>query len=161
MFGIDIETTGLSLDDEVRLVQVSDGEHTFVIDCRDADPRPLLEEFSEEELVAHNASFEEARLKKHFGIEFPQPLHDTMVMSQVLYAGTPKAQSRSHRLDEVARREIGVELVKELQTADWGGSITPEMREYAKKDAEVLVPLAKHLLARIEEEEGLMRTYEL
>jgi hypothetical protein len=29
-----------------------------------------LGEFSEDELVAHNASFEEARLKKHFGIEF-------------------------------------------------------------------------------------------
>jgi ribonuclease D len=120
MFGIDIETTGLSLDDEVRLVQVSDGENTVVIDCRDADPRPLLEEFSEDELVAHNASFEEARLKKHFGIEFPQPLHDTMVMSQVLYGGTIKAQSMSHTLEEVAMRELGVPLNKELQTPRLG-----------------------------------------
>ena len=120
MFGIDIETTGLSLDDEVRLVQVSDGENTVVIDCRDADPRPLLEEFSEDELVAHNASFEEARLKKHFGIEFPQPLHDTMVMSQVLYGGTMQAQSMIHTLEEVAMRELGVPLNKELQTPRLG-----------------------------------------
>jgi ribonuclease D len=160
VFGIDIETLGLALDDEVRLVQISNGEDTFVIDVRTSDPRPLLQEFTGDELIAHNANFEESRLKRHLGIEYPEPMHDTMVMSQVLYARTPKAQSMSHTLDAVAMRELGVELDKEMQKANWGGTITPEMYEYAKKDAEILVPLAKHLLARIEKE-GLMPTYEL
>jgi ribonuclease D len=160
MFGIDIETGGLALDDELRLVQISNGEDTFVIDVRESDPRPLLQEFTGDELVAHNANFEEPRLKRHLGIEYAAPIHDTMVMSQVLYAGTAKAQAMSHALDAVALRELGVELDKEQQTADWTGDITPEMYEYAKKDAEILVPLAKHLLARIEEA-GLTETYEL
>jgi len=160
MFGIDIETGGLSLDDELRLVQISNGEDTFVIDVRESDPRPLLQEFTGDELIAHNANFEESRLKRHLGIEFSEPMHDTMVMSQVLYAGTPQAQSKSHTLDAVALRELGIELDKEFQKADWTGEVTPEMYEYAKTDAEILVPLAKHLLARIEKE-GLMPTYEL
>ena len=145
MFGIDIETGGLALDDELRLVQISNGEDTFVIDVRESDPRPLLQEFTGDELVAHNANFEESRLKRHLGIEYPEPMHDTMVMSQVLYAGTPTAQSMSHALDAAAMRELGIELDKEFQKADWSGEITPEMYEYAKTDAEVLVPLAKHL----------------
>jgi ribonuclease D len=120
VFGIDIETTGLALDDEIRLVQISNGETTGVIDVKTTDPRPVLQEFSEAELVAHNASFEEARLKRHFGIEFPRPMHDTMVMSQVLYAGTIKAQSLRHTLEEVAMRELGVPLNKELQTPRLG-----------------------------------------
>src|SRR5215212_5185801 len=65
MFGIDIETGGLSLDDELRLVQISNGEDTFVIDVRESDPRPLLQEFTGDELIAHNANFEESRLKRH------------------------------------------------------------------------------------------------
>src|SRR5215212_2714975 len=160
MFGIDIETGGLALDAELRLVQISNGEDTFVIDVRESDPRPLLQKFTGSELIAHNANFEEARLKRHLGIEFSEPMHDTMVMSQVLYAGTPQAQSKSHTLDAVALRELGIELDKEFQKADWTGEVTPEMYEYAKTDAEILVPLAKHLLARIEKE-GLMPTYEL
>jgi len=152
MFGIDIETGGLALDAELRLVQISNGEDTFVIDVRESDPRPLLQEFTGSELIAHNANFEESRLKRHLGIEYPEPMHDTMVMSQVLYAGTPGAQGMSHSLEAVAMRELDIELDKELQKADWGGTVTPEMYEYAKKDAEILVPLAKHLLARIEKE---------
>src|SRR5215212_6936197 len=128
MFGIDIETGGLSLDDELRLVQISNGEDTFVI-------------------------------------EFSEPMHVTMVMSQVLYAGPPGFQGLKHSLEAVARRELEIELDKEMQTADWGDTITPEMYEYAKKDAEILVPLAEHLLPRIEKEgllpEGLLPTYEL
>src|SRR5215212_2470226 len=160
MFGIDIETGGLSLDDELRLVQISNGEDTFVIDVRESDPRPLLQEFTGDQLIAHNANFEEARLKRHLGIEFSEPMHVTMVMSQVLYAGTPGFQGLKHSLQAVAMRELEIELDKEMQTADWGSTITPEMYEYAKKDAQILVPLAEHLLARLEKE-GLMPTYDL
>jgi hypothetical protein len=125
VFGIDIETLGLALDDEVRLVQISNGEDTFVIDVRESDPRPLLQEFTGSELIAHNANFEEARLKRHLGIEYPEPLHDTMVMSQVLYGGTPQAQGLSHSLEAVAMRELDIELDKELQKANWGAANTP------------------------------------
>jgi hypothetical protein len=42
--GIDIETTGLHpRTSRIRLLQVSDGEQTFVIDCFKVDPKPLLE----------------------------------------------------------------------------------------------------------------------
>jgi hypothetical protein len=62
MFGIDLETGGLAPDAELRLVQISNGEDTFVIDVRESDPRPLLEEFAGNELIAHNASLHDARV---------------------------------------------------------------------------------------------------
>src|SRR5215204_4818509 len=55
----------------------------------------------------------------------------------------------SHRLKEVARRELGEELDKEQQKADWGRELTDEMLLYAAKDAEVLPPLREKLAAKV------------
>jgi ribonuclease D len=51
----------------------------------------------------------------------------------------------------VVERELGLELDKTLQSVDWGGTLTPEMIEYAAKDVEVLLPLYEVLKAKIEE----------
>jgi len=48
-----------------------------------------------------------------------------------------------HNLKEVVRRELEIELDKEHQKADWSDELTPEMVEYAAKDAQVLLPLAQ------------------
>ena len=42
-------------------------------------------------------------------------------------------------------------LGKTHQSGDWGGTLTPEMIEYAAKDVEVLLPLYEVLKAKIEE----------
>jgi len=46
----------------------------------------------------------------------------------------------SHKLKDVARRELGEELDKEQQKANWSGELTDEMLTYAAKDAMVLPP---------------------
>src|SRR5215211_5376241 len=54
-----------------------------------------------------------------------------------------------HSLEGVARREIGIELDKEHQSSDWGGELSPGMIEYAAKDAQILLPLAEKLMAKV------------
>jgi DNA polymerase-1 len=65
---------------------------------------------------------------------------------------SPKKQTaKPHSLQSLARRELGSELDKEHQKADWGGELSSSMLEYAAKDAQILLPLAKILGAKIED----------
>jgi DNA polymerase I len=57
-----------------------------------------------------------------------------------------------HGLKDVVQRELGIELDKGLQKADWGGEIALEMLEYAAKDSQVLPPLADALKAKVQED---------
>ncbi|HVF03119.1 MAG TPA: DNA polymerase [Rubrobacteraceae bacterium] len=57
----------------------------------------------------------------------------------------------SHKLTDVARRELGEVLDKKQQKADWGGELTDEMLPYAAKDTEVLPPLQEKLAAKVED----------
>jgi len=66
----------------------------------------------------------------------------------------------SHKLEDVVQRELGIELDKEHQASDWSGDLTREILEYAAKDAEVLLPLAKALEPKIEDA-GLQKAVEI
>jgi DNA polymerase I len=111
--------------------------------------------------VAHNATFERTWIREKSGVDLAN-LHDTMVMSRVLYGGTDASRSPrfSHSLAAVAKRELGVELDKGEQTADWSGPLTFYMVRYAALDAAVLPRLADTLLAQLGDA-GLMQVYEL
>ena len=54
----------------------------------------------------------------------------------------------SHKLKDVVRRELALELDKDHQKADWGGQLTDEMLAYAANDTKVLLPLAEALASR-------------
>ena len=162
MIGLDIETTALSPHEgRLSLVQAAaPGRPTAVIDAFAVDPTPFLHvlDGAGEALVAHNANFEELWMKE-FGFDWH--LEDTMIMSRVLHGGLETAKRTRHSLAEVAWREIGVELAKDEQVSDWSRRpLTPEQVEYATKDAEILLPLAKRLRGRLEYA-GLERVYAL
>jgi DNA polymerase I-like protein with 3'-5' exonuclease and polymerase domains len=57
----------------------------------------------------------------------------------------------SHKLQDLVRRELAVELDKDHQKADWGGQLTDEMLAYAGNDTKVLLPLAEALASRTKE----------
>ena len=57
----------------------------------------------------------------------------------------------SHKLKDVAWKELGEELDKDQQKADWSGELTAEMLIYAAKDAKVLPPLQEKLAAKVED----------
>jgi len=84
LVALDLETTGLDpRHAEIRLVQISTGEETFVIDClkRDeADLRILVEALAGTPIVAHGAAFEWAFLYHHFGVEL-ENVTDTMLLA--------------------------------------------------------------------------------
>ena len=56
-------------------------------------------------------------------------------------------------LKDVVQRELGIELDKEHQKADWGGEATLQMLEYVAKDSQVLLPLAIALEAKVQEDD--------
>jgi ribonuclease D len=55
----------------------------------------------------------------------------------------------SHKLGDVVRRELGIQLDKEHQASDWGGALSPNMLLYAADDSRVLLPLITALELKI------------
>lgn len=149
VIGLDIETTGLDPHtDDIRLVQVADGNHTFVVDAFRVDPRPLFEAIASKTLLAHNAKFELSWIKEKFDIE-PEDVRDTMLMSQVLYAGDCSIE---HGIGPTAQRELGIELDKTLQKSAWSAeTLTQAQLDYAATDAVVLLPLYGELDKKIKD----------
>jgi ribonuclease D len=143
MIGLDVETTALSPDEgDLRLVQIGyPGGQARVFDLYENNTQKLWERLvrltETEELVAHNAVFEHKWLKAKLGIDIGM-IHDTMIMSQVLYTGTKATMRRgfSHSLASVVQRELKQEMSKEEQTSDWSALVlTPAQKRYAAYDA--------------------------
>jgi DNA polymerase-1 len=66
----------------------------------------------------------------------------------------------SHKLQDVVRRELGAEMSKEHQKADWGGRLTDEMLAYAATDTQVLLLLAETLQKKARDA-GLQRVLDI
>jgi DNA polymerase I-like protein with 3'-5' exonuclease and polymerase domains/KaiC/GvpD/RAD55 family RecA-like ATPase len=160
---LDLETTGLDpRRDSIRLLSLATDPATYIVDCQSVIPAALFPILTEATVVAHNVLFDLGFLSS-LGFE-PGKVADTMILSQLLRAGSKveplKKGQTSHSLDSVVKRELGLELDKTHQSDDWGGTLTPEMIEYAAKDVEVLLPLYEALKAKIEEA-GLTRVAEI
>jgi DNA polymerase I len=154
LVALDLETTGLDpRKDSIRLLSLATKDTAYIVDCRSVDPSELFPILTEATVVAHNALFD-LRFLSSLGFE-PGKVADTMILSQLLHAGSKveplKRGQTSHSLDSVAERELGLGLDKTHQSGEWGGTLTPEMIEYAAKDVEVLLPLYDLLKARIED----------
>jgi len=69
LVALDLETTGLDpRSSEIRLLQVSNRDETYVIDCRSLEVRPLVEALRKAAIVAHGAAFDWAFLYQPFGV---------------------------------------------------------------------------------------------
>jgi len=150
---LDLETTGLNpRTDRIRLLSVAtdttDGEpFAYLIDVVAVDPSPLWPLLAERQLVGHNLLFDLTFLAR-LGFE-AGAVHDTMLLSQLLY-GTRKPKG-FHTLEQVAERELGEKLTKDLQRSDWSGVLSPEELDYAAKDVLVLLPLLDSLCRKIKD----------
>jgi len=153
--GLDLETTGLDpRADRARLlalcVDTVDGSRcTYLIDCFTVHPAPLWGCLAATQVVGHNLIFDLQFLAR-LGFE-PGQVHDTLVLSQVLYGAARSLGTAPvrHTLKECAHRELGVALAKDLQTSNWAGSLSAEQLAYAAADAAILEPLYQVLASKL------------
>jgi DNA polymerase I len=157
LVGLDLETTGLDpRADRVRLIAVNcdtnaGGRFTYLVDAFAIDPTSLLAALTDTELVIHNAAFDLGFLGR-LGFT-PGRVHDTLLLSQVLYASarTRGVAPVRHGLKECCERELGLELTKDLQASDWSGALSPDQLDYSATDAAVLPPLFRALTEKTEQ----------
>jgi DNA polymerase I len=164
--GIDLETTGLDpLSCRARLCQLSlPSGRVYVADLWDLEQASAsslqdlgqLCERSDVKKVGHNLKFDLAFIQ----VSQCRRLHmsnlfDTMLASQVCWAGFDYLQrakkatknfwtikTPEQNLKALAERHLGITLSKGLQVSNWGAeTLSPEQKEYAARDAAVLLPL--------------------
>ncbi|HQZ95030.1 MAG TPA: DNA polymerase [Pyrinomonadaceae bacterium] len=171
--GFDVETTELDpYRGDVRLVQLSDGANTKVIDLKEfaggewgsssgsrsgsstsvlrANPElaPLRELLSSTKSVkiAHNAKFDTKWVRHHLGCEVGA-VYDTYLASVLISAGEGE---RRHGLADLVQFFLGRTLDKSEQVSDWGAeTLSQSQIEYAAKDAAIMTELREKVHERI------------
>jgi DNA polymerase-1 len=151
ILAIDLETTHLSpRQGTIRLAAFSNGQDTWICDAFNFSIQSLFTTLQEKVLVGHNLQFDLSFLW-HQGFYPKNLVIDTMLLSQILYAGLMEENKvLKHDLASVAFREAGVELSKELQKSDWSGELTQEQLEYTANDVKYLIPIYNSLWQKIQ-----------
>ena len=151
--GVDLETTGLSpITSQARLLQVSDGATTLVIDLWKAGGLSAYREALEgRSLVAHNAVFEMGFFSQA-GIKVT--LDCTMIANHVL-------TGKRVKLKDLALHYLGLDMSKEQQVSDWSAAeLTEAQLAYAALDAKAVVLIFSFVSALLEEQDSL-RAYQI
>jgi DNA polymerase I len=157
--GFDVETTEIDpYKGELRLVQLSDGKNTKVIDVRafssrqsaasNPDLAPLRDLLSSKKQVkiAHNAKFDCKWVRHHLGCEVGA-VYDTYLASLLIAAGEGE---RRHGLADVVQFFLQRTLDKTEQVSDWGANeLTHSQVEYAARDAAIMPEVRAKLDERI------------
>ena len=170
--GFDVETTELDpYKGELRLVQLSDGKKTVVIDLRvfgsgkwkaesgklpeyvktlranpDLAPLRALLSSTKQVKIAHNAKFDCKWSRLHLGCEIGA-VYDTYLASILIAAGEGE---RRHGLADVVQFFLGRTLDKSEQVSNWAADeLTASQIEYAARDAAIMPELREKLDERI------------
>jgi DNA polymerase I-like protein with 3'-5' exonuclease and polymerase domains len=163
VLGFDTETTALDpYAGDIRLVQLSTGKETQVIDLKPfkemGDLRTMPELAPLREIlaasrpvkIAHNAKFDAKWISHHLGVELGG-VFDTLLASQIIAAGD---QDRRHGLAEVASYFLGTELDKSEQVSDWSApELSHAQIEYAARDAATMIPLRERIVEKLKADE--------
>jgi DNA polymerase I-like protein with 3'-5' exonuclease and polymerase domains len=152
ILGVDTETNGLDfLEDNLLLIQVSDGRNTYVFDAR-VLPKKYLEwlaaQLEQRTCIFHNSKFDIKFLRQNTGYN-PTKVIDTMIGAALLVAGKRNSYIG---LKDLTQQYLGFELDKEEQSSFLNPSIgfTDGQLEYAAKDAIVLLDVWEHLKEDLE-----------
>jgi DNA polymerase-1 len=164
--GFDVETTELyPYRGELRLVQLSNGRNTKVIDIRafgggewavesgqpartNPELQPLRDLLASKKQVkiAHNAKFDTKWVRHHLGVEVGA-VYDTYLASILIAAGEGE---RRHGLADVAQFFLQRTLDKTEQVSDWGANeLTHSQVEYAARDAAIMNEVREKLDERV------------
>ncbi len=148
-FALDTEADSLhSYFHKVCLVQVSAGDRHFLLDPLELDREalgPLLELLADPAVpvLMHGADYDVRVLDRDLGARIGG-LQDTQIMAQLL------GEARTG-LAALLERDVGVELDKRYQRADWGQRpLPPQLLAYAAADTAFLEALVGRLRPRLE-----------
>jgi DNA polymerase-1 len=163
--GGDTETEGLCpYKDKLRLLQLSDGENTLVIDAKKIGyeatahyVRPILESKNTVK-VFHNAKFDQKFIKQQLKIDIERPF-DTFLSSQMIEGGI-RQERGYHGLEKTLNRYTDITVTKDEQISDWSGELSESQIAYAAKDAECLLPLRESIIPVLQKL-GLIRCAKL
>ena len=147
---LDIETTGLDpYNEDILLLQVYDSrsDTVTVFNCRLLDSvefrnsiKNMLENSAE--IVAHNAMFELKFLTVKVGLALEHvKVYDTQIAEAVLSAGLAKNLLSYTRLDNTAKRRLGIDMDKttRIQFVGYKGTeFSAKAIKYAADDAVVM-----------------------
>ena len=157
--GFDVETTDLDpYKGDLRLVQLSDGENTKVIDLKpfrdrvdirtSAELAPLrdLLASTEQVKIAHNAKFDTKWVRHHLGAEVGS-IYDTYLASVLISAGEG---DRRHGLADLVQFFLGRSLDKSEQVSNWAAEeLSHSQIEYAALDAAIMPEVRAKVHERI------------
>jgi len=150
-FALDTEADSMhSYFHKVCLIQVTADDRHVVIDPLALEPEdlePLWKVVGDASLpvLMHGADYDVRILDRDYGIRVAG-LEDTQIMAQLL--GEEKTG-----LAALLEKELGVQLDKKFQRADWGRRpLRPELLSYAASDTAYLRELVDRLCARLEEQ---------
>lgn len=150
---VDTETMGLNLHrDRLCLVQLSSGDGTAcLVQIKQGIPCPNLCRLLTDESVLkifHFARFDVAKILHDLKVEV-KPIYCTKIASKLC-----RTSSASHSLKSLCFDLLGITLVKEQQTSDWGVDIlTHEQISYAANDVLYLHQLKEKLDVLLEREQ--------
>jgi DNA polymerase I len=161
--GFDTETTELDpYKGELRLVQLSSGKNTAVIDLRpfaekgdikkmpELEPLRALLSAETPRKVAHNAKFDAKWVRHHLGVEVGG-IFDTYLASQLIAAGD---SDRRHGLADLAQFFLGTELDKTEQLSNWSlAELSSSQIEYAARDAAIMLDLQNQVADRLKNDD--------
>ncbi|MDR1475530.1 MAG: ribonuclease D [Holosporales bacterium] len=144
---VDTEAMGLNIhNDRLCLVQIatSSGKCFLIKIGRTIGPAPNLKKVLSSSRIAkifHFARFDVALLNKAFDIRVDN-IFCTKIASRLARSFTNK-----HGLKDLCYNLLGIELVKQQQTSDWGkNNLTQEQLKYAADDVLYLHRLKEILL---------------
>lgn len=134
-----------SYKEKVCLIQVTAGEHDYLIDpLAGFDLAPLGEVFADPSRVKvfHDGEYDVLLLKRTQGFTFAN-LFDTRVAAAVLGSTSPGLASTLHA-------HFGLELDKSQQRSNWAQRpLTPKQVRYAQIDTHYLLPLMREQTAEL------------
>lgn len=145
--GIDCETTGLNaITSKLRLIQFSDGEQCYIIDCFDfklPDLAEALHSFLTNPAcikIGHNLKFDYQFIFHHLGIKL-NGIYCTMLADNVLDF---RKQKGWHSLESNANKYLGIRMDKSMQKSDWSfPRLSERQLVYAANDVKILPELRR------------------
>jgi DNA polymerase I len=165
---LDTETQGLLyVHHPIHLIQLSDGERTWVLDAEHVSHTLLVQilvSLKGKPVYVHNAMFDLPRLWRWFGVYLTEDVRDSYLLSKHVRAGEWRIkkgvpQTVEHSLKACLRRELGVKIPKDTEKDQWKGGITEHGLRYAIDDVLHLHALYSRLL-ELAEERGVVGAYE-